>query len=166
MSFIRRLLGRSDGRDDRVEADEPPEPVGWNAIDAHLEGLYGGVAPAHWGTLVGWSLGGPDPLDGVSAYDAAGPPHHWHYVSYGLSELYAKESDDLDRSGWGLELTFRLARTTAGDSAPPIWVASFLQNLARYIFESGKVLWPGHHMSANGPIAAGVETALRAAVFV
>jgi suppressor of fused-like protein len=165
MSFIRRLLGRSGAHDDHVEAVEPPEPVGWDAIDAHLEGLYGGVEPAHWGTLIGWSLGGPDPLDGVSAYDAPGPPRHWHYVSYGLSELYAKESEDLDRSGWGLELTFRLART-ADESAAPIWAVSFLQNLARYIFESGNVLWPGHHMSTNGPIAVGVETLMRAAVFV
>jgi hypothetical protein len=43
---------------------------------------------------------------------------------------------------------------------------SYLQHLARYIFESGNVLWPGHHMSTNGPIAVGVDTPIRAALFV
>ena len=72
--------------------------------------VYGEQEPKHYGTIIKYSLGGPDPIDGVSVYEHAGPPAHWHYVSYGLSELYRKESDDLELSGWGIELTFRLVR--------------------------------------------------------
>ena len=50
-------------------------------------------------------LGGPDPLDGISVYDAG---DFWHFVSYGLSELYTKECEDPEYSGYGIELTFKL----------------------------------------------------------
>jgi suppressor of fused-like protein len=166
MGFIKRLLGASPNHDRPAESMDAEDPVGWLAIDNHLEAFYPGVEPMHWGTIVGWRLGGPDPLDGISAYANDGPPLHWHYISYGSSELYTKESDDPDRSGWGLELTFRLARTAGAEDAPPIWAVNFLQNLARYIEESGKVLWPGHHMNANGPIAAEIDTLIEAAVFI
>jgi len=167
MGFMRRLFGR--GPDDASGGEPGPEdevsdPLGWLAIDRALETRYGEAEPRHWGTLVKWRLGGPDPLDGVSAYDNDGPPAHWHYVTYGLSDLYEDEAPEDERSGWGLELTFRLARSAASTEAP-VWPVSFLQNLARYIFESGNVLWPGHHIDAHGPIALETDTQLTAAVF-
>ncbi|WP_027346313.1 suppressor of fused domain protein [Hamadaea tsunoensis] len=135
---------------------------GWEAIDAALEPIYSGVEPRHYGTVIGWRLGGPDPLDGVSAYPRDG---HWHFVTYGLSELYAKESDNPDRSGWGFELTFRLAREAA-EAEPPMWAVSFLQNLARYVYQSGNVFAAGHHLDLNGPIALSAEdTVIRAVTF-
>lgn len=137
---------------------------GWEAIDESLRPLYGSQKPLHWGTLLGYRLGGPDPLDGISAYRREEPVPHWHFVSYGLSELYEKESKDLELSGYGFELTFRLARSL-GESTPPVWVLNFLQNLARYVFETGNTFGRGHHMSANGPIALDVQTAIRAVVF-
>ena len=53
-------------------------------------------------------LGGQDPLDGLSAYKAESPFPHWHIVTFGFSELYEKESENPDYSGYGFELTFRL----------------------------------------------------------
>ncbi|MFC5180531.1 suppressor of fused domain protein [Actinomadura harenae] len=126
------------------------ESHGWTAIDEALHPLYGSVEPRHWGTVVPHRLGGPDPLDGVSAYPRDG---HWHYVSYGMSELYEKHSDNPDESGWGFEFTFRLARV-GGEDEPPVWPVNLLQNLARYVYSSGNWFAPGHHMNANGPIAA------------
>ena len=41
-----------------------------------------------------------------------------------------------------------------------MWPISLMQNLARYIFESGNVLLPNHHMDAQGPIAADSTTQL------
>lgn len=43
--------------------------------------------------LLFYRLGGPDPLDYVSMYRNTGCPaqdiqEHWHYVSFGLSDLY------------------------------------------------------------------------------
>jgi len=39
---------------------------------------------------------------------------HWHIVGYGMSELYAKETDDPEESGWGFELTFRVSDSVSG----------------------------------------------------
>lgn len=130
--------------------DEAP---GWTAIDEALSRTYGDTTPQHWGTLLRWALGGPDPLDGVSAFAREEPVPHWHYVTYGLSELYEKESDVAEESGWGFELTFRLARA-AHETEAPIWPANLLQNLARYVFDSGNRFGAGHYIDANGPIAA------------
>jgi suppressor of fused len=139
---------------------------GWDAIDGALARLYGGTEPHHWGTVIGWSLGGQDPLDGISAYPRTDPVPHWHYVSYGMTELYGKESEDPEESGWGFEFTFRLARD-AEDDDPPVWAANLLQNLARYVCNTGNWFEPGHHMTLNGPIAADrPDTAIRAVAFV
>ncbi|MFI6045888.1 suppressor of fused domain protein [Nocardia sp. NPDC051321] len=129
------------------------EAPGWNAIDGALRPLYGDIEPFHWATDHRWSLGGPDPLDGISAYSRTEPVPHWHYIGYGMTELYEKEWDNPEKSGWGFEFTFRLVRGPA-DTEPPVWPANFLQNLARYVFQSGKWFEPGHTIKANGPIAA------------
>jgi suppressor of fused-like protein len=168
MGLLRRLLG-----------DRPPDPArpgaarskeaahhapGWVAIDAALVRRYGEQVPRRWGAMLRRRLGGSDPLDGISAYHDEGPPSHWHYVTYGLSELYAKQSADPARSGWGIELTFRLRRAD-GDSDAPEWPITILQNLARYVFESRNRLLPGHHIDARGPIALDEPTELVATAF-
>ena len=151
---------------DVTEGESGDEVVGWSAIDAALERIYGDTEPVHWGTVIKWSLGGPDPLDGISVYARSEPVPHWHYVSYGMSELYAKESENPDESGWGFEFTFRLVRAEE-DTEPPVWAANFLQNLARYVFNSGNWFDSGHTMKANGPIAAErPDSAIRAMAFV
>lgn len=92
-------------------------------------------------------LGGQDPLDYISMYRNDGSielniPPHWHYVTFGLSDLHGDGRvhirDDMDnpeqRSGMGCELTFRLVRSTNSDAhgkqqddMPPIWPANLLQ---------------------------------------
>ncbi|HEY7132400.1 MAG TPA: suppressor of fused domain protein [Candidatus Limnocylindrales bacterium] len=166
MGFLTRLFSRAGDPGHRHSAEDlaalDVTAPGWRAIDRTFDRLHDSK-PMHWGTVVRWRTGGPDPLDGISAYRADEPPH-WHYVSYGLSELYAKESDDAELSGWGFELTFRLARDPAAAEAP-IWAAGMLQNLARYVFESGNVLSPGDHMDLHGPIGPTSGTAIRAVLF-
>src|SRR5579884_4223990 len=100
------------------ETDEAPEAPGWDAIDAALRPIYGDREPYHVGTVIPYALGGPDPIHGISAYKNDAPASHWHFVTYGFSELWAKESDDPDVSGFGFELTFRLARKVK-DKKPP-----------------------------------------------
>lgn len=141
---------------------------GWDAISQALCAAHPRQVPRHFGTALPWTLGGKDPLDGVSVYWSGQGRPHWHYVSYGLSELFDKESDDAEVSGFGFELTFRLAAaegSTEADS-PPTWPMSLLQNLARYVFQTGNVLEAGHHLDANGPIAADHATALCHLAFV
>jgi hypothetical protein len=150
--------------DESTEAAE--ESPGWHAIDRALEALYPGVEPLHWGTILKWRLGGKDPLDGISAYPRTDPVPHWHFVSYGMSELYEKaEESDPEESGWGFEFTFRLVRDPA-ETRPPVWAAALMQNLGRYVFTSGNWFEAGHHMDVNGPIAASREdSAIRAIMF-
>lgn len=125
---------------------------GWDAIVSALERTYGTAVPMHFGTVVKWSLGGPDPLDGLSAYARTEPTPHWHIVSFGMSELHEKVSDLPERSGWGFELTFRPARA-ADERQPPAWALNLMQNLGRYVFESGNSFAAGDHIDLGGPIA-------------
>jgi len=150
-----------DGDDDNGESDGSP---GWDAISAACERLYPGQESRHFGTLIKSWMGGPDPLDGISAYKALEPRPHWHFVTYGLSDLY-QNSHDAAHSGWGFELSMRLA-CEADASDPPGWVLNFLQNLARYVNHSGNVFRDGDWMSANGPIALETGTALVSMGFV
>ncbi len=137
---------------------------GWDAIDAALDTLYEGVEPMHWGTVLPFNLGGEDPLYGVSVYHSLHQQPHLHYVTYGFSDLYEKESDDPEWSGFGFELTFRLAAPEKAE--PPIWVVNFLQNLARYVFESGIGLGEGHMLPLYSPICLEKETLIRTVTFV
>lgn len=147
-----------------MASNEIPAP-GWNAIDRALGPLYQNQTPKHYGTILSYNLGGADPLTGISAYKRMEPIPHWHFITYGFSELYEKTSGNAQVSGWGFELTFRL-KSDPGSEEPPIWALDFLQNLARYVFKSGNVFRCGDYMNANGPIALGVDTQIRAVVFV
>lgn len=144
--------------------------LGWDAMDQALEKVYGKQQPAHFGTLIKFRMGGDDPLDGISVYRSDQGQPHWHYVTYGFSDLYGDLDDSHDvapdkPSGYGFELTFRLA--CAGDEQqPPNWPLHFLQNIARYVFRTGNVFAPGHWMTANGPIAADTDTLLTEMGFV
>lgn len=133
---------------------------GWDAISAAFDRLYPGQEPKHWGTLVPLALGGPDPLDGISAWKRSSPRPHWHFATYGFSELYEKRSGNSEESGYGFELTFRLA-SDDDEAEPPAWVFGFLQNLARYVFQTGNIFEDGHWINANGPIALETDTQLR-----
>jgi hypothetical protein len=156
------MLGRLQ-RNQLTDQSDLKTP-GWDALDAALKSIYGDVEPIHWAAVPHYRLGGNDPLDGISAYKNSGPPQHWHFITYGFSELYAKESELAGLSGYGFELTFRLARNP-DETNPPSWVFGFLQNIARYVFKTGNLLDVGHHMDLNGPIALGQSTQI-GAIFV
>ncbi len=142
--------------------EEETKSPGWAAIDGALKAVLGDRKPdEHYGTFIRYSLGGPDPLDGLSVYRE---PTHWLYVTYGFTELYEKESDEPESSGYGFELTFRL-RHDGSEAKAPQWPLSFLQNLARYVFKTGNIFAPGDHLNLNGPIALDHPTEIRAALF-
>ena len=116
------------------ESDAP----GWDAITKEAERIYPDQTdPKHYGTLVSWELGGSDPLDGISIYDGG---NYWHFVSYGLSELYEKKSRNLEWSGYGMEFTFKLKKDNYADEEAEIrCICSWLQQLARSTFKSGTI---------------------------
>ncbi len=146
-------------------SEEELNADGWAAIDEALEQLYGEQEQKHYGTAIPYMLGGPDPLNGISVYEVREPLPHWHFITYGFSELYEKESEDPEHSGYGFELTFRLFKSAAEDQ-PPAWALNLLQNLGRYVFNSGNVFRSGDYMDANGPIALEADTPLTALAFI
>lgn len=118
--------------------DEKINTSGWDAITAEFERIYPDQTdPKHYGVIVSWALGGNDPLDGISIYDGG---DYWHFVSYGLSELYDKESKDPEYSGFGFELTFKLKKGCYEDEEAELrCIAGILQAVARISFNNGDV---------------------------
>jgi suppressor of fused-like protein len=151
--------GDSDGNDGDGERSS-----GWNAIDRALAPIYASTEPLHYGTVRPYGFGGDDPIPGISVYARVDPAPHWHFVTYGFTELFRKDSDDPEESGHGFELTLRLARA-ADDAQPPTWALNFLQNLARYVFSTGNAFAAGHKMGLNGPIALEHATKITAVCF-
>ncbi|HUO05569.1 MAG TPA: suppressor of fused domain protein [Candidatus Binataceae bacterium] len=139
------------------------EHPGWEAIEKKMASIYGTQEPKHWGTIMRYSEGGPDPLDGVSAYRAENPAY-WHYISFGFSELYGKTSSNKEESGWGFELSFRLKRESTETQAE-LWPVMMLQNLARYVFKSKSPFDDEHYIAWGRPITSLVETKLTATLF-
>ena len=67
MGIFDRFKKKSD-KSNEVNSEED-KSYGWNAITSELERVYvGQTNPKHYGTLIKWSLGGKDPLDGISIY--------------------------------------------------------------------------------------------------
>jgi len=130
--------------DTEETVDELPSP-GWQAIDDALVRLYGDQEPRHVGYQPPAALS--HNLQGCSAYRAA---DHWHFVSYGLSELYVPgPDDDPEYSGWGFELTIRVP----GDGAQaPVWPFTMVNEIAKYVNSKGVVLVAGERIGLGSPV--------------
>ena len=111
---------------------------GWDAITNLCDKIYPNQEnPKHYGTLISWKLGGNDPLKGISIYDGG---DYWHFITYGLSELYEKESAIKDVSGYGMELTFKLKKDNYENEENEIkCICGILQSIARITFTKGEV---------------------------
>ena len=132
-----------------MKPDDSAEQVldtrGWEAITEAFEKLYPGQEnPLHFGTLIPWQLGGNDPLRGISVYDGG---DCWHFVSYGLSELYEKESEDPEWSGYGFEFTLKLKKAGLADEDAEIkTICGIFQALARLTFQNGEIFQPDEYI--------------------
>lgn len=145
----------------------PTAPPGLEAIYCACKRTYPDQSnPLQVTALVKYWLGGPDPLDYISMYTNPGDPTrnippHWHYVSFGLSDLHGdgrvhdlqQQGGDSSTSGFGFELTFRLKKEPT-ESSPPTWPAALMQALARYVFQSENILCCGDHVSWHAPLDA------------
>lgn len=146
----------ADELDESSDKDATP---GWSAIDAALAPYYAAQEPLHYGPTLPPQLGGDQPLSGISIYRREAPVPHFHYITYGFSDLFGEGEPDSEFSGFGFELTFRLA-TADPHAEPPTWPIDLLQNLAKYVFKTGNYFESGHHVNCNGPIALDTETEL------
>ena len=127
---------------DKVNKEEKVETAGWDAIEAEFLRVYPTQEKPvhHYGTLIKWIFGGNDPLDGISIYDGG---TYWHFVSFGLSEIYGKESDDKEVSGYGYELTLKLKKYDFEDEEAELKnICGILQAIARITFTKGEIFLP------------------------
>ncbi|MBP2471413.1 hypothetical protein JOF53_000285 [Crossiella equi] len=114
---------------------------GRDAIDAALALLYPGV-PAQRRCF--------ERGDGLEACLAYPAPGHWHYIGYGLSELYhAGPEEDPDWSGWGFELTLRVRR--GAEAVAPDWPFRVVQHIATHVNTRLVLLEPGHRLDLRRP---------------
>ena len=122
---------------DKEQNEEIGAP-GWNAIDELCDKVYPNQKnPKHYGTIIKWIFGGNDPLDGISVYDGG---EYWHFITYGLSELYEKESEDKEWSGYGMEFTLKLKKDHYENEEDEIrCICGILQSIARITFTQGEL---------------------------
>lgn len=106
---------------------------GWDAISELCDKVYPNQKnPKHYGTIISWQLGGNDPLQGISVYDSG---DYWHFITYGLSELYEKKSNIKDISGYGMEFTLKLKKDNYENEENEIkCICGILQSIARITF--------------------------------
>ena len=142
--MLRRRKPAAAAPEPASTADELPSP-GWQAIDDALARLYGEQVPRHVGYVPPAALS--HHLQGCSAYRAQ---THWHFVTYGLSELYVPgPDDDPAYSGWGFELTMRVPQ---GEGAhPPPWPFTMLNELAKHVNTNRVLLQEGDRIDLRAP---------------
>ena len=111
---------------------------GWDAITAEAERVYPTQKnPKHYGTLIKYKFGGKDPIDGISVYDGG---NYWHFITYGISELYEKETDNKEISGYGMEFTFKLKKDNYENEESEIKnICGILQGFAKITFSKGEL---------------------------
>ncbi len=89
------------------------------------------------------------PLNGVVFARLTEPVPHWLIVSQGFTDLWDKETDEPDVSGWGFELTCRTPAPT--EDLDFGWVLHWMQHIADYLAESSSMIEAGHHMPMAEP---------------
>jgi hypothetical protein len=137
--------------------------AGRRAIEDAIRRLAPDVEPLVVTPPVSSLLGGTDPLDAVLITARREPVPHWHYVGLGLTEPDEQTWPDSEWSGWGFEMTFRLA---GSGSEPPRWPVWFLQRMAKYVLRTGEGFAPGSLVDLQAPLTQTTPTALRALLFV
>lgn len=142
---MKKILDKFKKKRDSVQENcdtseqDKVQALGWDAISEAFENRYPDN-PKHYGTLISWRFGGNDPLDGISVYDGG---DYWHFVTYGLSELYEKETENPAISGYGMEFTLKLKKDNYDDEEGEIrCICGILQSIARITFNSGELFLP------------------------
>lgn len=153
-------------KDEYKQQFSEEDSVGWQAIDEAVERLYPNQEPKHFAPKLYYSLGGEEPLDGLSVYESSNQTDHLHMVSYGFSQLYYdEESAGEEYSKWGFELTFRLKKNV-DDGENYSWALNLIQNLAKYVFSSKRYFDEYHLFPAKGPIRLDYDTDITALAFI
>jgi hypothetical protein len=147
-----------------MSPDDPDYPVtapGWAAIDRVCLAMHRGQVPHQFTSSRAYDLEGTSPLPAISVWEAHTtlPPNaapelareHWHYVGYGLSELFEKSSPVASISGLGYELCVRIPRAP-DETTPPAWPLRLIQGVAHYAMSGHREIETGDVLDLGGPI--------------
>ncbi|MEE9383314.1 MAG: suppressor of fused domain protein [Nannocystaceae bacterium] len=136
---------------------------GWEAIDRVVSSHYLGQTPHQYASKAPYEQSSASPLPAITAWQ--GHADTWHLVTYGLSELFDKTSEDPEVSGFGFELTLSIVRRSS-DEQPPPWAVRFLQALGKLVFEARGGLDTGHCIDLGAPLDANKTSSLVGVVCV
>ncbi len=127
-----------------------PSAPGWDAIDRWVTSKFPGQTPHQFTSKTPYELNKPSPLPAITVWSTSAGPG-WLYVTYGLSELFEKTSEDPDVSGFGFELSLRLAAQPS-EATPPVWPLRLLQSLGHHVLSTRKGFDSGHTMNLGGSL--------------
>lgn len=152
-------------------SDYPIAAPGWAAIDTVCSAIHRNTLPHQFTSATAYDLDSANPLPAICAWEAQTPVGpQWHYVTYGLSELFEKNSPVPHISGFGFELCLRLPRERVAEGVeqrPPTWPLRMLQGIGGYVMSGHGELDTGHIIDIGGPITGGdPATALEGVVCV
>jgi Suppressor of fused protein (SUFU) len=135
-----------------MASDETNYPIaapGWAALDQACAIVHPGALPHQFTSATPYDLDSRNPLPAVCVWETLSG--QWHYVTYGLSELFEKASPRADVSGFGFELGLRLPREP-GALRPPAWPLTLLQGIGHYVMSGHGELDSGHIVALDAPI--------------
>ena len=134
-------------------------PGSWGYIEKRYDEIYLGKSKLNYGTIRKRKEGGAF-LDGFNVYDLG---EFWHYISFGMSEIYEKESENRDVSGWGYEYSFKLKK--GNEDKAPQWVITPLQKLARYVYNQCLPFDEAHFIPFGSAIIPDLNENLNSFIF-
>lgn len=117
---------------------------GMDAIENEVKRIHPSVWSVRYYTpKIPWESGGTEPLEKISIHKEE---DYFHFITYGLTELHDKESKDQTKSGFGVELTFKLKKREYKDQAEEqkelLNIALLLQKFAKYIIQENSIVKP------------------------
>ena len=158
-SKFANIAPREQKEDEGTTVAKETHRYGIDAIENEVKRVHPLWENARYYTpKIAWESGGKEPLEQISIHKEE---DYFHFITYGLTELHNKESKDQTKSGFGMELTFKLKTGEYKDQAverrEQFNIIKLLQNFAKYIIQENSIVKPyedtylvkGIHSSKN-----------------
>lgn len=158
-SKFANIAPREQKEDEGTTVAKETHRYGIDAIENEVKRIHPLWENARYYTpKTAWESGGKEPLEQISIHKEE---DYFHFITYGLTELHNKESKDQTKSGFGMELTFKLKTGEYKDQAverrEQFNIIKLLQNFAKYIIQENSIVKPyedtylvkGIHSSKN-----------------
>ena len=158
-SKFANIAPKEQREDEETPVAKETHRFGKDAIENEVKRIHPSVWSVRYYTpKIPWESGGTEPLEQISIHKEK---DYFHFITYGLTELYNKESRDQTKSGFGAELTLKLKTGEYKDQSEErkelLNIALLLQNFAKNIIQENSIVKPyediylvkGIHSSKN-----------------